>query len=133
MVRPREAITAERLADELWADDLPAGYVNGLQSLVSRLRRALGDGGAAVVTTTNGYMRDTEPSTIDAVRFADAAQRGRRALADDDPAEASTALRDALALWRGPALDGLLDEGVTRRPTCSTARASRRARPATST
>ena len=38
----------------------------------------------------------------------------RRALADDDAAEASTALREALALWRGPALDGLLDDGVLR-------------------
>ena len=94
VVRPREAITAERLADELWDDDLPAGYVNGLQALVSRLRRALGDGGAAVVTTTNGYMLDTEPSRTPR------STRETGGWPTTTRPRLATALRDALALWR---------------------------------
>ena len=40
LVRARETVQAERLADELWGDDLPAGGANALQALVSKLRRA---------------------------------------------------------------------------------------------
>jgi len=43
LVRAGEVVPAERLADELWGDALPADAANALQSLVSRLRRGLGD------------------------------------------------------------------------------------------
>ncbi len=42
LVRARETVQAERLADDLWGDDLPAGGANALQAQVSKLRRALG-------------------------------------------------------------------------------------------
>ena len=34
-------VTVDRLIDGIWGGDPPAGAVNALQSLVSRLRRAL--------------------------------------------------------------------------------------------
>ncbi len=114
-VRPGENITAERLADDLWGDDPPAGAANGLQSLVSRLRRALGDAGRLVVTTPNGYRLDAADEHIDAFRFVDAAQRGHEALLAGDAARAARVLAEGLALWRGAALDGFDDDGVLHR------------------
>ncbi len=114
-VRPGENITAERLVDDLWGDESPAGAANSLQSLVSRLRRALGDTGSAVVTTPNGYRLDVTPDRIDAFRFVDAAQRGHEALLIGDAALATRLLNDGLTLWRGAALDGFDDDGVLHR------------------
>ncbi len=115
LVRANEVVSAERLADDLWGDAIPAGYVNGLQSLVSRLRRALGADGRMLATTANGYRIDIDPALIDANRFVDAVRRGRDSLAQGRHAEAADDLRDALALWRGPALAEFDDDGLLRR------------------
>ena len=44
------------------------------------------------------------PGELDADRFEDLLERGRRALADGAPADAAELLRTALGLWRGDAL-----------------------------
>ncbi|GAA3157733.1 AfsR/SARP family transcriptional regulator [Streptomyces echinatus] len=49
------------------------------------------------------------PDAVDAHRFALLAAEGRAALAAGDPPRAVGLLRDALALWRGPALPDLPD------------------------
>ncbi|HWK26461.1 MAG TPA: BTAD domain-containing putative transcriptional regulator [Solirubrobacter sp.] len=87
-------VSTGRLVDALWEDELPADQVHALQSLVSRLRRALGDG-ALVAPAPGGYRLDVDPDAVDALRF--------ERLVED------RALDDALALWRGPALADVLD------------------------
>ena len=47
------------------------------------------------------------PGELDADRFEDLLERGRRALADGAPAHAAELLRAALALWRGDVLADL--------------------------
>ncbi len=115
LVRARETVQAERLADELWGDDLPAGGANALQALVSKLRRALGPLSGTLVTAAGGYRLDVADEDIDARRFEAEAARGRAALAEAQIDAAVDALRGALALWRGPPLDGSDDEGILRR------------------
>ena len=66
LLRPGEAITADRLIDELWGEAPPAGAPNALQSQVSKVRKALGTDGAALVTDAHGYRLDIDPETIDA-------------------------------------------------------------------
>lgn len=46
---------------------------------------------------------------VDACRFERLAQEGRAALRDGDAERAVTLLREALGLWRGPALAGLAE------------------------
>jgi predicted ATPase/DNA-binding SARP family transcriptional activator len=99
---PDRVVTVDALVDAVWGDDPPAGSVNALQSLVSRLRRALPAG--TVLSVPAGYRLAVDPESVDACRFERLAAAGRRALADDDPARAADELREALALWRGPAL-----------------------------
>src|SRR3954471_14626832 len=95
-------VTTGRLVDAVWEEELPADHVHALQSLVSRLRRALGDG--RLVATPGGYRLDAES---DAQRFETLAAAGHAALAAGDHERAANLLRDALALWRGPALADL--------------------------
>lgn len=98
-------VTTGRLVDALWEEDLPADQVHALQSLVSRLRRALGNG-ALVAPAPGGYRLDVE---LDAQRFERLAAEGGAARASGDHERAARLLREALALWRGPALADLTD------------------------
>src|SRR4051794_4083154 len=102
-------VTADRLADDLWGDAIPAGAANALQSLVSKLRRTLGAHGALVVTEPLGYRLDVDASEVDARGFERELTEGRSALDADDAAAAADRIAAALGRWRGPALDGLAD------------------------
>jgi predicted ATPase/DNA-binding SARP family transcriptional activator len=96
-------VPAERLIDGLYGDSPPAGAANALQSQVSRLRQALGEY-APIEFHPAGYRLAVEPEDVDVHRFARLAADGQRALGAGDLAGAAAALREALALWRGPAL-----------------------------
>lgn len=97
------AVRPEVLAEALWAGAPPADQVNALQSLVSRLRGLLGDP-ALLGLGPAGYRLAVEAAAVDVVRFEQLAGSGRQLLAQGRPAEAALALREALGLWRGPAL-----------------------------
>lgn len=111
LLRPGQRVSVERLTDAVWDGDPPASAANALQALVSRLRRALGDG-AAVDGDGTGYRLEVEPAQIDLDAFEALAARGGEHLASGRPAEADRALGDALALWRGPALPDLTARGL---------------------
>lgn len=98
---PGRAVGVDALVEDLWGDAPPADRLNALQSLVSRLRRALP--GAPVESGPIGYRLILDPGRIDALEFERLADAGRRALAAD-PATAQRLLTEALGLWRGPAL-----------------------------
>ncbi|TDC80437.1 BTAD domain-containing putative transcriptional regulator [Streptomyces hainanensis] len=98
-------VRGEALAEALWADGgaAPGDRANALQSLVSRLRRALPEPGL-IVSEPGGYRLAVAPDAVDAARFERLAAEGRRALGRGEPGAAAGPLRAALALWRGPAL-----------------------------
>jgi predicted ATPase/DNA-binding SARP family transcriptional activator len=78
-----------------------------VQVQVSRLRKALGEGSARLVTQPNGYQLHVESGELDLDRCEHMAHKGRDALASGDPRRAAGHLREALAIWRGPALADL--------------------------
>ncbi|GIG00329.1 AfsR/SARP family transcriptional regulator [Catellatospora citrea] len=100
-------VPVNALADALWGETLPADPANAVQTLVSRLRRALPDG--AVSFGPGGYRLEIVPESVDALHFEELARRGRTALAAGHPAEAADLLGRALALWRGDALAEVAD------------------------
>jgi predicted ATPase/DNA-binding SARP family transcriptional activator len=100
-LRPGQVVPASELIDGLWADQAPAGAANALQALVSRLRRALPE--ARIESRPSGYQLTLDPRATDITRFEELAAAGRSQLRHD-PAAAAATLRQALALWRGPAL-----------------------------
>ncbi|TDV44877.1 putative ATPase [Actinophytocola oryzae] len=98
-LEPGRVVTTSTLVDGVWGDEPPAEAANALQALVSRLRRT----GLTVESRPTGYRLVLAPDDVDAHRFERLAARGRATLATD-PAATSATLREALALWRGPAL-----------------------------
>ncbi|MEV0345261.1 BTAD domain-containing putative transcriptional regulator [Nonomuraea sp. NPDC050680] len=100
-------VSVERLIDGQYGDDPPAGAANAIQAHVSRLRRNLPAG--LVEFHGAGYRLAVEPEDIDAHRFERLARDGRRLLAAGQHEPAARVLREALALWRGPALADVAD------------------------
>ncbi|QRP46614.1 BTAD domain-containing putative transcriptional regulator [Amycolatopsis sp. FDAARGOS 1241] len=102
-------VPAEVLIDGLWADEPPADAANALQSLVSRLRRALRPAGAELESGTGGYRLALPADAVDVHRFERLAADGRRELAAGRDSRAAELLRTALDLWHGDALADVLD------------------------
>ncbi|GAB3967093.1 BTAD domain-containing putative transcriptional regulator [Actinoallomurus acanthiterrae] len=99
-------VTTDRLVAGVWGGDPPAGAPNALQSLISRLRRALPD--AVIESHPSGYRLVIDDEAVDLRRFDRLVAHGRRLLADD-PVRAADALAEALGLWRGTALADVAD------------------------
>src|SRR5919204_6433246 len=106
LLHASEVVSAERLALALWGEDAPAGAVKTVQVYMSRLRRALGDPDL-VITSGAGYRVRVQAGELDAERFEQLVRAGRDALAVGDAETAGAVLREALGLWRGPALGEL--------------------------
>ncbi|MET8962279.1 BTAD domain-containing putative transcriptional regulator [Streptomyces sp. NPDC004074] len=113
-LRAGRTATLSDLIDEVWADDPPLDAPAALQALVGRLRRVVGR--EAVTSEPGGYRLVAARDTVDLFLFEDLVQRGTAALAEGDALTAAGDLREALALWRGPALTDLPDRGAAARP-----------------
>jgi DNA-binding SARP family transcriptional activator len=108
LTQANAVVPADRIIDELWGDDPPASAVNLVQGAVSHLRKMLGTD--AIATRGAGYALRVQPDALDLHRFERLAEEGSVALEDGHFDHAATALGNALALWRGPALADLADE-----------------------
>src|ERR1044072_4544201 len=60
-------VSASALIDAVWEEALPADPSHALQTLVSRLRRALPAG--LLVQEAGGYRLDLDPEQVDAIAF----------------------------------------------------------------
>jgi predicted ATPase/DNA-binding SARP family transcriptional activator len=107
-----ETMATERLVDALWGEKPPATSVKALQVYVSQLRKVLGEG--VVETRPLGYVLRVDESALDLRRFEGLLAEGRRLLTDGAAQDAAVALREALALWRGPALADVQYESFAR-------------------
>jgi predicted ATPase/DNA-binding SARP family transcriptional activator len=90
------------LIDAIWAEEPPSGPAPALQTLVSRLRRALTPNDAArdvVVQVAGGYRLAVGAADVDALRFEQLIAAGRERLRAGDPEAAGAALAEAVALW----------------------------------
>jgi predicted ATPase/DNA-binding SARP family transcriptional activator len=101
-------VPVSALIGDLWGEDPPADEINALQSLVSRLRRAL-IRSELVESGPAGYRLAIAPESVDAIRFERLTAHGRRRLTEGDPQEASAAFGEALRLWRGAPLAEVAD------------------------
>ena len=110
---PGRVLPASVLIARLWPDDQPADAANALQSLVSRLRVALRQGGVpdgVIESSPAGYRLALAPDAVDAVAFEAQARAGGQALARGDAAAAASLLRAALSRWHGTALTEVAGE-----------------------
>ena len=104
LIQAGDVVSADRIIDALWGESPPPSALKTVQALVSRLRSTLGAASGALETHGHGYRLHLEPDQLDAAAFRMRLEEGRRALARGDASAAAELLRNALALWRGPAL-----------------------------
>ena len=103
-----EGLSADRLIDAVWGEEAPATARKALQLYVSRLRRLLGRD--RLLTEGGGYRLVVGRMELDVRRFEGLVEEGRSACMRGDPERGSALLRQALELWRGPALADLAYE-----------------------
>src|SRR3954464_16083132 len=92
-------VSADELMEGLWGEHPPASAPKMVQQYISQLRKLLADGdgrATAIVTRGRGYELRIPLDDVDAPPFVRLVERG--------------AAREALALWRGGALDDIADE-----------------------
>lgn len=97
-LRAGTVVSSDRLIEGLWGDEPPTSAQKLVQLHVSQLRKAFAEAGDGehIVTRGHGYELRISPDEVDARRF--------------ERMVASGAARDALELWRGPALDDVSAE-----------------------
>ncbi|WP_225726530.1 MULTISPECIES: BTAD domain-containing putative transcriptional regulator [unclassified Nocardia] len=100
-LRVGEVVPTERLIDGIWGERPPADAGNALQTLIKRLRAAIG--ADRVVRRMPGYLLALEPDAVDTFRFTRMLAEGARLRTAGDAWAAAAAFDDALAPWRGRA------------------------------
>lgn len=100
-------VPVEQLVAAVWGDRPPATAHVQAQNRISRLRRAFGADAGVIVTTGSGYRLHLAGHDADLHRFEALVAGAESDLAAGRCYAAADALGTALALWRGPALDGL--------------------------
>ena len=101
LLHANQVVSNDRLLDELWGDEPLEARTAALRVRLSQLRKALGAGGGSlIVTRAPGYAIELTPDQLDLQRFERLVQEAGTL----EPEAAAEKLRDALALWRGPAL-----------------------------
>lgn len=96
-------VAKDKLADLLWDGEPPRSYVGTLESYICVLRRRLGCAkgrGAAITTTTSGYLLDPSQVRVDLVECRALLARASKA----DPAAALELTQEALAMCGKPLL-----------------------------
>ncbi|MDN5895019.1 MAG: AAA family ATPase [Nocardioides sp.] len=104
-------VHVDQLVQDLWEGEPPGDAAHALQAHVSRLRAVLP---AVVEHVHGGYRFVREGVELDTDRFHALTESGRAHLAAGRPEDAAADLRQALGLWRGPALAGLAESPALR-------------------
>src|SRR3954447_12843103 len=102
---PNRTLRLETLLDDVWGDDLPRSAPKMVHIYVSQLRKVLPDG--RLRTEGGGYRLVLEDGERDIDVVGRLRAAARAAPGRGEPAVPAARLREALALWRGPALGDL--------------------------
>lgn len=99
-------VAGEQLVADLWGDSGTATAAKQLHIVVSKVRELLAPyhEGDLITTVPGGYRLELPRERVDAHQFVSLVRQARET---PDPAVADGLFRQALALWRGPALTGV--------------------------
>ncbi|MFI6817851.1 BTAD domain-containing putative transcriptional regulator [Nonomuraea sp. NPDC050328] len=106
-------VPLDRLIEATWGEEPPSTARNQIQIRISQLRRMLGDAAQPyrlLLTRPPGYQLRLEPGALDLAEFDALVARAQ----GEEPVRAVACLREALALWRGPALADVESELIRR-------------------
>jgi len=112
LIHANEPISADRLIDEVWGEELPENAAKSLQIQISRLRKILGSERLRTVGRT--YELTVHEGELDGQRAEALLESGRQRLEQGQPKGAVSAFREALGLFRGRPLEEFADEPFAR-------------------
>ncbi|WP_163572183.1 AfsR/SARP family transcriptional regulator [Fodinicola feengrottensis] len=101
-------VSSHALAEWTWGEEASGRSRAALHTYVRRLRQVIG--ASRLITTADGYQLDVSSDCVDVLRFTDLLKAVDRVAGDRDPTQELALLREALALWRGPALADIESE-----------------------
>lgn len=109
LLSANRVVSMDRLVDTVYGDCPPATARSQVQIAISALRRLLADSGSGSIIETHpqGYITRVAGEQLDSLRFAELMAAARAARDGGQPAQAVSRYREALRLWRGPALSGI--------------------------
>ncbi|QRP46733.1 BTAD domain-containing putative transcriptional regulator [Amycolatopsis sp. FDAARGOS 1241] len=115
LLRANRVVSVDELSRWLWDDDQRRSK-GALQTYVLRLRRALGEA-VVIRTERGGYVLEIDPDATDLGRFRELTVRGRAAAEQGEHRRAAALFAQALAEWRGPALQNVESDALHRDET----------------
>jgi DNA-binding SARP family transcriptional activator len=109
MLGANTVVSTDRLLEAIYGEDLPPTSRSQGQISISWLRRLFAShGGAATISTrAQGYVIEVGEGSLDSVVFEKLLTAARTAAGAGHLDRAVASYRDALRLWRGPALGGI--------------------------
>ena len=112
LLSANRVVSLDRLLEAVYGDDLPLTARAQAQISISSLRRLFATYGSDDVITTRdrGYVIRVDRGQLDAQRFEELVAAARLARQENNLDLAIARYRDALRLWRGPALDGIYSQ-----------------------
>jgi DNA-binding SARP family transcriptional activator len=108
LVPPNHPVPDDRLTEDLWDGEPPAGAVSTLASHVSLLRQVIGRD--RIARRAGGYVLVVGHDEVDASCFEEEAKAGDVALGEGRAELARRLFETGLERWRGPALMDVRDK-----------------------
>ncbi|MFB6850430.1 BTAD domain-containing putative transcriptional regulator [Streptomyces sp. NPDC056373] len=118
LLQANKVVSTSQMLSALWADDeAPMTARKILQNAVWKLRGVLslpprGEQSPELLTRAPGYLLRVPQQRVDLLDYEQRVVTGRAALATGEVERARRSLGEALALWRGPVLSDLVEEGI---------------------
>lgn len=112
LINAGRLVPASYLIGTMWPEQPPKTAVRQVSNAIARLRHDLGVARSAVITTGSAYRIAAGSASLDSARFEADYRQGAELLAAGLISQAAAKLADALALWRGPAFDGLEGDAI---------------------
>ncbi|MEV4320143.1 BTAD domain-containing putative transcriptional regulator [Actinocrispum sp. NPDC049592] len=105
LLNANRMVSEEQLFTLVWGENTPRSVLGRVRVYVHELRALLGRD--VIDRVRAGYRIRVEPGELDLDMFDQAVAEARVDAREGRAAEAASRLRDALALWAGPALGGV--------------------------
>ncbi|MFE5814133.1 BTAD domain-containing putative transcriptional regulator [Streptomyces sp. NPDC056479] len=107
LLEPGRMVPVSRLVESVWDDTPPPTAAHQVRKAVAHLRRRVPDGNDVIITDGPGYRASVDDTQLDLIEFGTHLGTAGRAVSEGRTTDAVTALRRAVALWRGPVLSGI--------------------------
>ena len=109
LLSANRVVTLDRLLEAIYGEDLPPTSRSQAQISISSLRRLFASRSrdAIISTRAHGYVIQVDSGRLDSQLFDELVAAARAARDANHLDQAVACYRDALRLWRGPALDGI--------------------------